>query len=191
MATQLKQALLVMDVQNTIVPMLKDHENLLKPIAAAVQSARAAKIPVIFVIIGFRKGYPEINPISKSFERIKNMGANFEIEGTKVAEQVAPLPDEVIVVKKRVSAFSGSDLELVLKSLGIQHLVLTGFATSGVVLSTLREAADKDYRVTVLSDGCADRDDQVHEVLIKKVFPAQADVVTSQEWATAIGGEAK
>jgi nicotinamidase-related amidase len=65
------------------------------------------------------------------------------------------------VVKKRVSAFSGSDLEVLLRSLDVTHLVLTGIATSGVVLSTLREAADKDYRLTVLSDGCLDGDEEV------------------------------
>ncbi len=85
---------------------------------------------------------------------------------------------EVVVTKRRVSAFSGSDLEVVLRAQGIQHLVLTGIATSGVVLSTLREAADKDYRLTVLADCCADGDEEVHRVLTTKVFPRQADVLT-------------
>ena len=67
--------------------------------------------------------------------------------------------------------------------MGIQHLVLSGFATSGVVLSTLREAADKDYVLTVLEDGCADRDPEVHRVLTTKIFPRQANVVTVEEWS--------
>jgi nicotinamidase-related amidase len=112
-----------------------------------------------------------------------------ELEKTKVADQIAPLPDEITVVKKRFSAFTGSDLEIVIKSLGIQHLILTGFATSGVVLSTLREAGDKDYRLTVLSDGCTDADPQVHDVLVKKVFPMQATVITAAEWSIQIQGE--
>jgi len=62
-------------------------------------------------------------------------------------------------------------------------MVLAGIATSGVVLSTLREAADKDYRITVLSDGCADADEEVHRVLTTKVFLRQADVMTVDEWA--------
>jgi nicotinamidase-related amidase len=53
----------------------------------------------------------------------------------------------------------------------------------GVVLSTVREAADKDYQLTVLCDLCADFDPDVHEVLIKKVFPRQSTVITSEEWA--------
>lgn len=77
---------------------------------------------------------------------------------------------------------AGSDLEVVLRANSIQHLVLTGIATSGVVLSTLREAADKDYRLTVLSDCCADPDAEVHLMLTTKVFPRQADVLTHTQW---------
>jgi nicotinamidase-related amidase len=85
-----------------------------------------------------------------------------------------------------VSAFAGSDLQLVLRSLGVDSLVLTGVATSGVVLSTLREAADLDYFLTVLRDGCLDRDDEVHRVLMDKVFPRQASVVLAAEWMASI-----
>jgi nicotinamidase-related amidase len=82
-----------------------------------------------------------------------------------------------------VSAFTGSDLQVVLRSLGADTLVLTGIATSGVVLSTLRQAADLDYRLVVLSDGCLDADPEVHRVLTEKVFPRQASVRTVAQWA--------
>ncbi len=65
----------------------------------------------------------------------------------------------------------------------VTHLVLIGAATSGVVLSTLREAADRDYRLTVLADGCLDADEEVHRVLHDKVFPRQAEVVSVDECA--------
>ncbi len=81
-----------------------------------------------------------------------------------------------------MSAFTGSDLEVILRAQQIQHIVLAGIATSGVVLSTLREAADKDYMITVLSDCCADRDEEVHRVLTTKMFPRQAEVMTAEEW---------
>jgi nicotinamidase-related amidase len=78
-------------------------------------------------------------------------------EATQTHPSVPARAEDAVVVKKRVGAFSGSDLEVLLRSLNAIHLVLVGMATSGVVLSTLREAADKDYRLTVLSDGCLDR----------------------------------
>ena len=73
-----------------------------------------------------------------------------------------------------------------LRAKGVRHLVLSGIATSGVVLSTLREAADKDYRLTVLSDLCADRDPEVHSVLMTKVFPRQAQVTSIADWTASI-----
>jgi nicotinamidase-related amidase len=51
-----------------------------------------------------------------------------------------------------------------------------------VVLSTLRQAADVDYQLVVLADGCLDADPEVHRVLTGKVFPRQADVLTVDEW---------
>jgi hypothetical protein len=56
--------------------------------------------------------------------------------------RLAAAAGDLIVTKRRVSAFTGSDLEVVLRAAGTEHLVLTGIATSGVVLSTLRQAAD-------------------------------------------------
>jgi nicotinamidase-related amidase len=70
----------------------------------------------------------------------------------------------------------------VLRSHDIDTLVLCGIATSGVVLSTVREGADRDYRLIVLEDLCLDADEEVHRVLTQKVFPRQADVVNSADW---------
>jgi nicotinamidase-related amidase len=66
---------------------------------------------------------------------------------TQVHDALEPRPDEPVVVKRRVSAFSGSDLDVLLRAAGADTLVLAGIATSGVVLSTLRQAADLDYRL--------------------------------------------
>jgi nicotinamidase-related amidase len=120
---------------------------------------------------------------NKGFAAFKERlaGANMD-EFMKVHADVAPAADEVTVIKRRVCAFTGSDLQVILSAFGISHLVLTGISTSGVVLSTVREAADKDYRLTVLSDCCADRDEEVHRVLTTKILPHQADVLTVAEW---------
>jgi nicotinamidase-related amidase len=179
-------ALLVMDMQGATVKMLPDSTSIIAAIKKSVQTARSNNIPVIYVVIGFRKGYPEMSPNNKSSAMLKSGVMNLDIEEAyKVHASVAPQSSDIIVIKKRVSAFTGSDLEVVLRSLGITHIVLSGIATSGVVLSTLREAADKDYIITVLSDCCADRDEEVHRVLTTKVFPRQAEVTTSEEWRVA------
>ncbi|HET8911277.1 MAG TPA: isochorismatase family cysteine hydrolase [Ktedonobacteraceae bacterium] len=182
--TDSKMALLVMDVQESIVSRFAQAGNLLTPIKAAIAAARAASIPVIYVKVDFRPGYPEISPRNKSFSTIRQGQTALANAMNKIEihPEIAPQPGDVVVSKRRVSAFSGSDLEVVLRAQDITHLVLCGIATSGVVLSTLREAADKDYQLTVLADCCADGDEEVHRVLLTKVFPRQADVVQSASW---------
>jgi nicotinamidase-related amidase len=177
-------ALLVMDIQGTTVKMLSETSTFIQSLKQAIQKARSNNIPVIYVVVSFRKGFPEVSPYNKSFSLIKtNPAYNFDsAEAIQVHSSVAPEVDDIIVSKKRVSAFAGSDLEVILRAKGIKHLVLTGIATSGVVLSTLREAADKDYILTVLADCCADRDEEVHRVLTTKIFPRQADIMNADEW---------
>ena len=188
-ANQHNTAILCMDYQNDIVgayPDDRQHE-LLSKAAAVLSAARRTHMPVIYVVVRFRNGYPEISPRNKLFQGLKS--ANRLRDGTPGAEihrDVAPRADEIVVTKRRVGAFSTTDLETVLKAQGITHLVLMGIATSGVVLSTVRWAADADYEITVLSDCCADADDEVHRVLTQKIFPRQASVVASTEWLQAL-----
>jgi nicotinamidase-related amidase len=176
-------ALLIMDMQTAIIGRLPDSKELISNVAKAIAHTRDKKIPVIYVVVGFRKGAPEISANNKGFTANKNImsGANME-EWMKIHPLILPLAEEILVTKRRVSAFTGSDLEVVLRAGRIQHLVLSVIATSGVVLSTVREAADKDYRITVLADCCADVDEEVHRVLTTKVFPRQADVLALEDW---------
>lgn len=180
-------AFLVMDVQRGIVDRYGETDpGYLPRLGKAIAAARTAGLPVIYVVIGFRPGHPEMNPNNKIFSGMP--GGTAFTPGDPTAEihpDVAPDPGDIIVTKKRVSAFAGSDLDLVLRSRGVTALVLTGIATSGVVLSTLRQAADLDYALTVLSDACLDADPEVHAVLTGKVFQRQAEVSTIAEWAAA------
>jgi nicotinamidase-related amidase len=184
-------ALLVMDVQNGIVDRyLKeaDPRALLDTLGQALSAARAADVVVVYVRVAFRTGAPEISPRNKSLSAAAAGagGLGMEDPGTQVHPAIAPHAGDIVVVKKRISAFTGSDLDVVLRSLDVDSLVLTGITTSGVVLSTLRQAADLDYRLTVLADGCADVDAEVHRVLLGKVFPRQATVVSTEEWIAAL-----
>jgi nicotinamidase-related amidase len=184
-------ALLVMDMQNGIVERLKDRSGpLLETIGRATVAARAAGVPVIFVRVAFRPGAPEISGRNRTFSAIARSGAmgamGDDDQATQIHDALAPESDDIVVTKRRVSAFAGSDLDVVLSSLDVRSLVLTGIATSGVVLSTLRQAADLDFDLTVLRDGCADADPEVHDVLINKVFPRQAAILNTVEWVAAL-----
>jgi nicotinamidase-related amidase len=182
-------ALLLMDMQNAIAARYAENAEALLPFQKALEAARGHGIPVIFVRIAFREGYPEVSPRNKSFSRISEAGwgpMTASDIATQIHESLKPQPGEPIVTKLRVSAFAGSDLEVILRSRQIDTLILGGIATSGVVLSTLREAADKDFALTVLSDACLDADPEVHRVLMEKVFPRQADVLTVDAWADTL-----
>jgi nicotinamidase-related amidase len=182
-------ALLVMDLQNGIVSRFAENEAVLLPLQKALETARQHNMLVVYVRVAFREGYPEVSPRNKTFSALSKMGSGMTItdDSTQIHHSVEPKANEPIVTKLRVSAFAGSDLEVILRGRGIDHLILTGIATSGVVLSTLREAADKDYALTVLSDACLDADPEVHRVLTEKVFPRQADVLTVDAWVDSLG----
>jgi nicotinamidase-related amidase len=184
MENTLNTALLIMDMQAGIVAMLPDASTILQSTAKAITAARNNNIPVIYVVVGFRNGIPEVSEKStKSFAASKAHFLTMNMDDfMKVHPYLSPADGEVTVIKRRVSAFTGSDLEVILRAYNVQHLVLTGISTSGVVLSTVREAADKDYKLTVLADCCADRDEEVQRVLTTRVFQGQADVITVDEW---------
>ena len=180
-------ALLVMDVQNGIVGRIPDEAPaLLERVGAALDHAHAAGLPVVYVRVAFRPDGGDVTPRNRAFSALAGRtDMSVDDPATAIHPAVAPAPDDIVVVKKRVSAFTGSDLDVVLRSLDATSLVLAGISTSGVVLSTLRQAADLDFGLTVLSDACADPDPEVHRVLLGKVFPRQADVMSTADWIAA------
>ena len=181
-----RTALLLMDLQPSILQNYPD-EGLLGRIRTALAAARRAGLPVVWVRVCFRAGYPEVSPNNMRFSEMRRTGRLVEGEpGSGIHPSLDVQPQDVVVTKRRIGAFAGSDLEMVLRAAGIEALVLAGVATSGVVLSTVRLAADLDYRLTVLADGCADADPEVHRVLTEKVFPRQAAVQTIAAWVESL-----
>ncbi|MDX3697561.1 cysteine hydrolase [Streptomyces europaeiscabiei] len=180
-------ALLVMDVQRDIVAVADDGSGYLPRLRRAIEGARAAGIPVMYVVIGLRPGDPVVSPRNKALRNIVRAGLFTEgAPGTEIHPDVAPQQGDIVVTKRRGSAFSGSDLDLILRARDIDSLVLSGIATSAVVLSTLWHAIDLDFGLTVLADGCLDTDPEVHRVLTEKLFPQWADVVDIEDWLTAV-----
>lgn len=180
-------ALLLLDLIPAVVPAFGGDDALLERLNGAAAAARAASVPVIYVRVAFRAGHPEVSSSNQLFSSVVGMMDFTEtIPATAIHEKVAPQEGDITVLKRRVSSFSGSDLDVVLRSLRIERIVLAGVLTSGVVLSTVRDAADRDFEIVVLSDGCADGDPEVHRVLVEKVFPMQATVTTVDEWVTGL-----
>ena len=176
-------AVLTLDCQKGILDFVPGAERVFKPAARVLNAARAQGIAVIHVGIGFRPGYPEVHPEHPMFSMIRQTGKF--VTGTpsaEIHESLGPKTGDLTVVKHRVSAFSGNDLEMILRAQSITHLVFFGIATSGIVLSTLRQASDLDFRCVVIKDCCFDGDEEVHRVLTEKVFVRQAAVVSADEF---------
>lgn len=182
-----KTVLLVMDYQQALVERLAS-ESLISTVVRAIEGARKNGIPVMFVRIAFRPGFPEVATGNRIFGGVIQSGEAMHQDSpsTQIFEGLHPRDDETVVLKRRVSAFSGSDLDVLLRASKAENLVLAGIATSGVVLSTLRQAADLDFGLTVLEDACADSDVTVHEFLMEKIFPRMALVASTDAWIASL-----
>jgi nicotinamidase-related amidase len=185
-----RTALLVMDYQPGIVSRLPDPDALLARMVSSIDMARSRGLTIGYVRVALTDDEAAAVPATnKSFAALAAMGSSAmhaDAPETAVHDAVAPQPGDIVVRKRRVGAFSTTDLGEQLRARGIDTLILAGISTSGVVLSTLRDAADHDYRLYVLEDATADQDPEVHRVLVEKVFPRQAWVITSADLNTVI-----
>jgi nicotinamidase-related amidase len=159
-----RTVVLIMDFQNGIVGnAARNPQQTLDNAASVLAAARTIDVPVIHVV---------------------HRGGRFEAETSEsgIHSDVAPRADERVFEKRRAGAFSTTGLDVLLREAGRDTLVIMGVATSGCVLSTVRWAADINYRVVVVKDACDDPDEEVHRVLTEKLFPRQAMVLTTEQF---------
>lgn len=150
-------------------------------------AARQAGLFLCYCATVFRPGYVEISDRNKTFSARKQSGQPAVADPLQIIHPaVQPAEGEVVVGKHRVNALYGTALDLILRANTIETLMILGYATSGVVLSTVRYGADLDYRLVVIEDCCADQDADVHDFLMQRIFPRQAEVVTSAEVIQAL-----
>jgi nicotinamidase-related amidase len=183
-------ALVAMDCQAGIVSIYaKPPEEFVERASNVLRAARSAGMPVIQVQVGFRPGFPEVSDRNKLFAAIKSSSEHqklFEGAAGAIHPALGPEPGDIVVTKHRVSAFAGTDLSMLLRAMEIDALILFGIATSGVVLSTLLEACDADYRVAVIADCCADLDAELHGTLLNRLFPRRAEVMAASDFVKAL-----
>jgi len=180
-----KTALLTLDMQRGVLGFVPGAEVILPNAAKVTETARKNKFLVLHVGVGFEPGYPEVGSKNSTFSMVKERG--IFVKGSESA-QIHPAifkDGETIIYKQRYSAFSENSLHMILRASGIESLVLFGISTSGIVLSTLRQAFDLDFKCTVIKDACFDKDPEVHRVLTEKIFTSQAGVVTAEEFHAA------
>lgn len=161
------ELLLVLDMQNDLVhadgangpgPLGAQvrERGILANMAAAIAKARAAGVRIGYVRIGFSPDYRECPSGSPMFGGAQKAGL-FKLGtwGTEIHPDLAPQPEDLQIVKHRVSSFYGTQLDLQLRTLGIERIYCGGVSTQAVVQATVRDAHDRDYDVVVLEDCCA------------------------------------
>jgi nicotinamidase-related amidase len=172
-------ALLVMDYQAGVVARVPQADQLVERARAAIDLVRGWGGQIGYVRVAFEDEDLDFPDSSRMGALVRNSGGALHADSptTAIDERVAPAPGDVVVRKTRVGAFSTTDLHDQLQDRGVDTLVLAGISTSGVVLSTVIEAHDLDYRTYVLADGCADFDPDLHAFLLEQIFPRRADVI--------------
>jgi nicotinamidase-related amidase len=183
-------AVLAMDCQTGIVSVYsKSQDEFIKRASGVLKAARALEMLVIQVQVGFRPGLPEMSSRNKILGAIKSSKPHqefFQGSSGAIHPGLGPEPADIILTKHRVSAFVGTDLDMLLRANEIETIVLFGIATSGVVLSTLLQASDADYRLVVISDCCEDRDMDLHAALLDRFFPTRGEVITAEEFMAVL-----
>ena len=184
-------ALLVIDVQNDFCAKggyydktgadISGAQPAIERMVGFIDSARAAGVRVIFA----RSHYDPVYVSETQNARRRRMGWDIPycLQGSWGADfyKVAPLPEEVIITKHRFDAFHGTDLELILRTNGVQNLVFTGVATNVCVESTLRSAYMRDFMATLVSDCCAARNARVHDATLENVRTSFGLVATAAD----------
>ncbi len=136
----------------------------------ALDKARAAKLPIGFVRIGFSPDYREC-PDSPSVFAMARKNGVYKLGqwGTEVHPDLGRQGGDFDIVKHRVSPFHGTNLDVILKTLGIRRIFCSGLSTNAVVQSMVREGHDRDYEMVVIEDGCSAMSAQEHEEAIKSL----------------------
>lgn len=182
---------LTLDMQVGVVSTYVKDDSLIPRAAGLLDAARRARLPVVHVKVAFRRGVPEASPRNMFVSAVKASAPHqrfFHDASGAIHPDLFREPDgDVVVTKSRVSAFSDTDLETLLRAGDCNTLLLFGIATTGAVLATALQAADRDYRVVIVRDCCADLDTALHNDLFDRFFPRQTTVVNASTVTAALG----
>jgi nicotinamidase-related amidase len=182
-------AIVAMDFQSTILRSLEDAKPVLTKVSSAITATRGAGGRVAFVRLAITAEELDAFPAQSAMgQRLRPAAAHFapEAAGTLVVPELEKRSGDLEMRKTRVGPFLQTTLHEQLQKLAITTIAFAGVQTSGCVLTGVRVAHDLDYRVIVLSDGCADPDVPAHAFLMNTIFPKQATVMSVNEYEEAL-----
>ncbi len=191
------KALIVVDMQNGFLKpdgfMVKAGLNIDQCIAAiepnqrVIAACREANIPVIFTRYTLRSDYKDAGLLGQIYPALKESQAM--VVGTpdwEIAEELKPMPGDVILDKQRYSSFYNTNLEVILRGLGVTMVVVTGVTTNICVELTVRDAFFRDFKVTVIEDCVGAVDELMQQGPLHSFRYGFGDVIKSEEFLAAI-----
>jgi nicotinamidase-related amidase len=155
--------------------------------AEALAAARSTRMAVVHVQNAWRDGHPDVNPYTPWQADAKSAGRSLEDTwGIEFIDALAPIAGELVVRKRAVSGFVGTELDRLLHIHDISTLVIAGIITNFAAEGTARDASDRGYRVIVLADCCESVTDEMHQFSITQILPAIGQVVTAAEFRESL-----
>lgn len=156
---------------------------------AFVEKARAAGVTIMHAPITFAPGYSELTRHPYGI-LAGVVGGNAFVKGTwgaAIVDDLAPSEGDILIEGKRgLDTFASTNLDFILRSKGIETVILGGFLTNCCVESTMRSAYENGYRVITLTDCVAATSPEEHENAITFDYPMFSHPLTSEEVAAAL-----
>jgi len=180
-----KTALLIIDMQNDFVGdsailRVEGADAIIAPLGSILNHFREKKLPVIHILRIHRPGGSDV----ESFRREIFSKTPFAVAGTKGAEVIdalAPIPGEHILSKTRMSGFLGTDLDLLLRSLEIERVVVVGIQTPNCIRTTVFDAMAYGYDTVLVSDAVAAATPEIHEANLRDMAAIGVSIITTEE----------
>ena len=193
-------AMIIQDLQNDVIieggafadsgaPAHATSQNVVENVKGLAASARTAGVPVIHVWYIVEQGSPGLKQNAPLFQGVKDANALVRGSwGAAPADGLEPQEGDHVVEKMRMNGFYNTRLDILLRGLGAETLIITGAWTNMSIEHTARHAADAGYRAVVASDGTSTVDDEWQNVALNYAMQNVAAVGTCAEIAGAFGG---
>ncbi|NRB56738.1 MAG: cysteine hydrolase [Salinicola sp.] len=190
-----KTALVLIEFQNDFttpggvlhdaVKAVMAREDMLAKTQRLVATARAAGVSVLHAPIHFAAGYGEIT--SRPYGILAGVvdGKAFVKGewGAEICDTLTPQADDIVIEGKRgLDTFASTNLDFILRSKGIETIVLAGFLTNCCVESTMRSGYEKGFEVLTLTDGVAATSEAEHDAAIRYDYPMFSKPMTIAEF---------
>lgn len=200
-----RSALIVVDMQSDFVAVgapleVEAGRAMIPQLKQTLDFCREREIPVVYTAHVHRRDGSDMGLFKFNAAIAAGRALSEGEPGAAIYPEIAPRPGELVIKKHRFSGFYGTDLELVLRGLGVDTVIICGVTTENCCHATARDAMFRDFKVIFLSDATGTFDyaddrqgalsaDEVHQSTLLILSQSTADVMTSEEFFAKVRAE--